>query len=480
MSIARIITQDPESTEALAAYLRAEGYDVICAPPGTPQSNSGELTIVVEACIDHIQAVARARELAALRGCDVFVGEGIVERLDLESFDMPEAVPEAEAPSAALEPPAPETPQTEAAAPQIAYSSAGNSGSSVSDPESNRPPAHEPPAYEEAEFISGRSEATSQPQAPPPLVSRSDVSQSGPSSAEVPHPDLLQANGPRQRAVRAERPAQLGFRALRAAKELLGLHLATLLEGTRNGFQRLRMRASAKLEQFLAWQQLHVAALSRRREEKRKLAGQIMAKRAQSDEKRRGGKVTPIEPSRNPARQQAIRDWKAAFTGASVAALLVLFVLGVFTSRGPATGHLDAAQPSEQLKTAIFPPANAETSKSVAPVRGAVIHAEANGLLAVKSSAQPGGSQAVRQIASQEQMSGTVVGLTASDKNTSHKAISQKTVPDKTTDHRARRHRTVSEDSDSEPEVIVRHFGRHNAHPAPRTVAGVKHYSDMN
>jgi len=480
MSIARIITQDPESTEALAAYLRAEGYDVVYAQPGEPQPGSGELTIVVEACIDHIQAVARARELAALRGCDVFVGEGIVERLDLESFETPEAVPEPEAPGVALEPPAPETPIAEAAPPQTAYSSAGNSAapeaapdSSVSDPELNRPPAHEPPAYEEAEFISGRSEATSQPQAPPPLVSRSDVSQSGPSSAELPHPDLLQANGPRQRAVRAERPAQLGFRALRAAKELLGLHLATLLEGTRNGFQRLKMRASAKLEQFLAWQQLHVAALSRRREEKRKLEGQIMAKRAQSDEKRRGGKVTPIEPSRNPARQQAIRDWKAAFTGASVAALLVLFVLGVFSSRGPATDRL-SAQPPEQSRTAAFPPANAETSKFVAPaVRGAVINAEANGLPVVKP-AQPGSSQ-VRQIASQEQMPGTMVHQTASGKTISDKTISHKIVA-----HSAARRRTVSEDSGSEPEVIVRHFGRPNAHPAPRTVAGVKRYSDMN
>ena len=466
MSTARIITQNPESTEALAAYLRAEGYDVICAPPGTPQSNSGELTIVVEACIDHIQAVARARELAALRGCDVFVGEGIVERLDLESFETPEAVPEPEEPSTALEPPAPETPIAEAGAPQTAYSSAGNSAapeaapdSSVSDPELNRPPAHEPPAYEEAEFISGQSGVTSPPQAPPPLVSPAKVS-----SAEVRY---------------SEPPAQLGFRVLRAAKELLSLHLATLLEGARNSLQRLKIRASAKLEQFLAWQQLRAAALSRRREEKRKLiAGQTMAKRAQSDERRHGAKVTPIQPSRKPAGQQTIRDWKAAVTGASVAALLVLFVLGVFSGRGPMSDRLSAAQPPEQSRAA-FPPANAGTSKSVAPaVRGAVINAEANGLPVVKP-AQPGSSQ-VRQIASQEQTPGTIAGQSASDKTTSDIAISHRTISHKTTDHRAYRHRTVSEDSGSEPEVIVRHFGHPNTHPAPRTVAGVKRYSDMN
>src|SRR5713101_3415611 len=266
MPTARIITQNPESTETLAAYLRAEGYDVVYAQPGEPQPSSGELAIVVEACRDQVQAVGRARELAALRGCDVFVGEGIVERLDLESFEAPAAVPEPEAPGVALEPPAPETLITEAAAPQTAYSSAGNSaapeaalGSSVSDPELNRPPAHETSAYEEAEFISGQSGVTSPQQAPPPLVSPAKVS-----SAEVRY---------------FEPPAQLGFRALRAAKPLLGLHLAALLEGARNSLQRLKIGASAKLEQFLAWQQLRAAALSRRREEKRKLiAGQTMAK----------------------------------------------------------------------------------------------------------------------------------------------------------------------------------------------------------
>src|SRR5260370_923344 len=178
MSTARIITQNPESTETLAAYLRAEGYDVVYAQPGEPQPGSGELAIVVEACRDQVQAVGRARELAALRGCDVFVGEGIVERLDFESFEAPEAVPGPEEPGAALE-----------------------------------TPAYETPAYEEAEFISGQSGVTSPPQAPPPLVSPAKVS-----SAEVRY---------------SEPPAQLGFRALRAAKELLGLHLAALLEGAR-------------------------------------------------------------------------------------------------------------------------------------------------------------------------------------------------------------------------------------------------------
>src|SRR5260370_42010964 len=101
MSTARIITQNPESTETLAAYLRAEGYDVVYAQPGEPQPGSGELAIVVEACRDQVQAVGRARELAALRGCDVFVGEGIVERLGFGAFGAAGARPEPEGPAAA-------------------------------------------------------------------------------------------------------------------------------------------------------------------------------------------------------------------------------------------------------------------------------------------------------------------------------------------------------------------------------------------
>lgn len=83
MSIAKIITCNPESTENLAAYLRARGYEVFYAHPDDPQSQSEDLTITVEACSDRLQALTRASEITASHNCDVFVGEGIAEELDL-------------------------------------------------------------------------------------------------------------------------------------------------------------------------------------------------------------------------------------------------------------------------------------------------------------------------------------------------------------------------------------------------------------
>ena len=87
MSVARIVTRNPESTENLAAYLRARGYEVVYGNPDTPELYRDDLTISVEACSSRTEALTRAHEIAAGRNCDVFVAEGVVDQLKLRQSD---------------------------------------------------------------------------------------------------------------------------------------------------------------------------------------------------------------------------------------------------------------------------------------------------------------------------------------------------------------------------------------------------------
>lgn len=83
MPVARIVTRNPESTENLAAYLRARGYEVVYGNPDTLELYRDDLTISVDACSSRTDALTRAHEIAAGRNCDVFVGEGVVDHLEL-------------------------------------------------------------------------------------------------------------------------------------------------------------------------------------------------------------------------------------------------------------------------------------------------------------------------------------------------------------------------------------------------------------
>jgi hypothetical protein len=471
MPTARIITQNPESTEALAAYLRDEGYDVAYAGPDEAQSSSAELTIYIEACASPFEALQRARELAASSGCDVFVGEGIVEQLDLARA---EAQPEAAAESLEVEPSVPDA------------SAAQNDA---------------------AEFAAARAELSDQVPdfvmkevSSLPLVRTSESGRTAApeiSCSEVPEFEQTCSRTAGEEPARP-RPAMGLGRVLAGAGKLAGLRVRAWFVKAYSSFQLLEVRASATLERLLLRQQLRVAMLGRRVEEQRRLAeekrleaarqaalqreearhelarqrpsGSAQPERSahvmfkivktslqlgsrwmvdrlprRADSEKHQGKITPIGSSQQTVGGRGFRDWKMALAGAGIAALLVLFVLGVFTGRGPASSEIQAARKTLQLSTTARP-------------------AIAGGI-AQKASTSP---------------------VPAMDIRTSHvrpakpsPATASPARLQPTTAARARLRRPRVAPAEAEQEVIVRHFHRSN-HPAAKVVAGVKHYSDLD
>jgi len=491
MPNARIIISDLESTESLAAYLRAQGYEVSYSRPDDPRTSrqilSDDLVIAVEACVDARQAFARARELAANRNCDVFVGEGVLDGVEIEPLDVPEPV----AASLPVEPYVPAAPQE-----VIADAEIGNPEpvpevlseiSSPSAPGSSALPAIEDTLFNDKETSIPQEEKTA----------------------------FLRENAPKAVASRTPSAMKLGWQALRETKRLMAMQFAALLQRSGSAFQLAKIRTSERLEALLLWQQARGAALARRREEERKsrqqlrqqaaakreetrqnfarrwrqvaenkpkeTTAQIIAQRIRTiqaglhlrDQWKVGGflprktrsvqapnnKVTLIQPAKNPADQRYSRDWKMVLTGAGVAALLILFVLGVFSGRTPATDHPRAEATPQQLplRTVALAPA-ASRAQAVPPLTVAsapLASTQANTMtntkpvaaLAAKSNEINFGSSGSRQAAAS----------------------------------RKRANRTIIEESDSEPEVVVRYFRRPGKRTAAaRTVAGIKHYSDQN
>jgi hypothetical protein len=147
---------------------------------------------------------------------------------------------------------------------------------------------------------------------------------------------------------------------------------------------------------------------------------------------------------------QSVRDWKMALTGAGVAALLILFVLGVFTGRGPATGEIQAAQKVLQTSTTARPAAvSVGPTSTTSASTNRVINTKTNSDAPVKSDQAPGspaGSPGRVQQATPRQ-------------------------------HRI--HQGQRDAADSEQEVTVRYFN-HTHHHAAKVVAGVRHYSDLD
>jgi hypothetical protein len=487
MPNARIITNDPESTDSLAAYLRAQGYEVSYSRPGNPHTSwrvlSDDLVIAVEACVGPRQALARARELAASRNCDVFVGEGALDGVEIEPLNVPEPV----AASLPVEPYVPAAPLE-----VIANSEVGN-------------PETVPEVLSEIAFK------------PPLRSSVLPVRETPLESEENSGPQEEPAVSPRENApVAARTPStmKLGWRALRETKRLMAMQLVTLLQRTGGMLQLIKMRTSERLEALLLWQQARRAALARRGEEERKsreqLRQQEVVKRevtrqnfarrwqqiAESKPKettarmiaqrirtiqaglhlhnrwkvdrflRRktssvlapNNKVTPIQPARDPVEQRYRRDWKMVFTGAGVAALLIFFVLGVFSGRTPASNrpHAEAAQQQLPIRTVALTPASRAQAAPLLTIAGA-----------------PAASTQANTVTNMKPVA--ALGAKSNEINFGSSRSRQAAAS------RKRANRTIIEESDSEPEVVVRYFRRPSKRTATaRTVAGIKHYSDQN
>lgn len=470
MPTATIITHNPESTESLEAYLRDEGYDVAYARPGETQSGSSDLAIAIEACTSPAQALTRAHELASQLGCDVFVGEGIVEALDLETLEMPEAEAETRA---ALAPEAAGVISAEIGASEAVEPAAVDAElqGRVSDFAACGANAT-PPSAQEGERLSGHEEETPEYQQEPSLatsysvVTDSQVPSSGAASLEVlsspavsqsDASDLLEARQ-QENPAPGEQRSQLGQRAWRGAKDLVGLQIAALLDRARSSSQLLKIRAAAKLEQFLLWQQVRTAALAKQREEKRRLAEKMRQQAVQQAASQHAAAGQRF--AQRWQRSGDTRDWKMALTGAGVAALLVFFVLGVFTGRNhPATSQISAARKSLQLSTTTRPGANSGTPLAPAAAHGAVVNLQANDV-AHMPAPQPAASVKAANL----------VSAGPAQMSPVHQAVVR----------RAPVHRVAMKAADSEPEVIVRHFNRTKTRPQARMVARVKHYSDLN
>ncbi len=491
MPNARIITNDPESTESLAGYLRAQGYEVSYSRPDDPRTSrqilSDDLVIAVEACVGPRQALARARELAANRNCDVFVGEGALDGLDIEPLDVPEPVA-ASLPVESYVPAAPQEVITDAEignpepVPEVL-----SEISSPFAPGSSALPAVEDTLFKDKETSTPQEEKTA----------------------------FLRENAPKAVAARKPSAMKLGWRALRETKRLMAMQLTTLLQRTGSVFQLVKIRTSERLEALLLWQQARSAALARRREEERKSREQlrqqaavkreatqqnfarrwqqiaenkpkettarIIARRIRSIQaglhlrnqwkvdrflphktrsvQSSNNKVTPIQPAKSPAEQRYSRDWKMVFTGAGVAALLILFVLGVLSGRTPATGRprAEASQQQLPLRTVALAPAASRT--------------QAEPPLTIASA--PPASTQVNTVTNMK----PAAALGAKSNETNFRSSSNTEV----VASRKRASRTIIAESDSEPEVIVRYFRRPNRRTAAaKTVAGIKHYSDQN
>jgi hypothetical protein len=479
MPTARIITHNQESTAGLAAYLRAEGYDVVHASPENPQARRGELIIAIDACPSPTEALARALELAASRGCDVFVGDGIVEQLDFTELEAPPA--EAESLN----------PESEAQGEFIAERAADDFA--VVPPETSS----QIPDFVEKE-ISG-----------PPAIENSPRGETvSPEISGHPAPDSGSSDPPTyseaacaEVAARSPRPIPLGSRALRGAGDLLRLRVRILVERARSSSRMLGIRASARLEQVLLGQQLRAQLLAKRLEEQRQIADErrqrAIQNAARATEEARtslrhelgdaqpdrfgntmlriirtnvelaarwivarvsrkepvadyGRRITPISPSEKRAGAETVRDWRMVLAGAGVAALLILFVLGVFTRRAPAADEIRAAEKALQVSTTARPIAGGGISPAeVAPAPAAVIIPPAKSAQAAPPEttvARPGVS---RLGAPRPQY------------------------------HRPSGPRSTAA-AETEQEVIVRHFHRGGTHPAAKVVAGVKHYSDLD
>jgi hypothetical protein len=472
MPTARIITHNPESTEALAAFLRDEGYDVAYARPDDEPSSSAELTIHIEACLSPFEALGRARELAASSGCDVFVGEGIVEQLDLAQAD-------------ARQPEAAETLEVESGVPDASAAETEAAVFAATPEESSE---------QVPDFVVKEISAL-------PLVETSECERSvAPEIVCSEVPEFKQTYSGSEGADPAgRRPPARFARVLANIWKLAGLRVNAWYETARRTFQLFEVRASARLERLLLRQQLRAAILGQRLEEQRRLAEEarqqaIRQAALQREEARHelaqqpsgsaqptgplhvtfkiirtsvqlgnrwivdrllrrvGGekhqeKVTPIGASQQTAGGRGIRDWKMALAGAGFAALLVLFVLGVFTGRGPATGEIQAAQKTLQLSTTARP-----------AIAGRV----------PQTAAAPASPLAAMDTKTSNVTPAKPTPATGSPANLQPATAA-----------RSRMEQRRVAPADAEQEVIVRHFRRGN-HPATKVVAGVKHYSDLD
>jgi len=493
MPNARIITNDPESTESLAGYLRAQGYEVSYSRPGNPhrssqQIRSDDLVIAVEACAGPGHALARARELAANRNCDVFVGEGALNGVDIEPLEAPEP---AAAVSLPVEPYVPAAPQE-----VIADSEVGNpepvpevlsETASQPEPGFNALSAAEGTLFKDKETITSQEEKAA----------------------------FLRENAPKAVAARKPSAMKLGWRALRETKHLMAMQLAALLQRAGSVFQLVKLRTSERLEALLLWQQARSAALARRREEERKSREQLRQQAAVKREAARqnfarrwrqiaenkpkettariiaqrirtiqaslhlnnqwkvdrflprkrhsveapNNKVTPIQPAKSSAEQRYSRDWKMVLTGAGVAALLILFVLGVFSGRTPANDRPRAEADHQQLPLGTVALAPAASRSQTAP------------LLTIAGA--PAASTRVNTLTNMKPAA--ALGAKSNEANFRSSGNTEVAAS------RKRANRTIIEESDSEPEVIVRYFRRPSKRAAAaKTVAGIKHYSDQN
>ncbi|HTC95835.1 MAG TPA: hypothetical protein VK699_20510 [Terriglobales bacterium] len=489
MPNARIITRDPESTNSLAAYLRAQGYDVSYSQPGNPhtspeQIHSDDLVIAVEACVDPRHALARARELAANRNCDVFVGEGVLGGVEVGPLNVPETA----AASFPVEPCVSALQQE-----VIADAEVGNVG----------------PVPEVSEFVSQF--APNSDVLPVGEMAFEDFENKETIALQEELAVSLQENAP---AARKPSAMKLGWRALQETKRLMAMQLAALLQRTGGMFQLVKMRTSNWVEAFLLWQQARSAALARRREEERKSREQL---RQQAGVKREvirqnsarrwqqvagnkpkettariitqriraiqaglhlrnqwkagrflphksssvqapNKKVMPIQTAKAPTEQRYRRDWKMVFTGAGVAALLILFVLGVFSGRMPATArpHAEAARQQLPLRTVALTPASRAQAAPPLTIAGA-----------------PAASTQANTVTNMKPVA--ALGAKSNEINFGGSGSRQATAS------RKRANRTIIEESNSEPEVVVRYFRRPSKRTgAARTVAGIKHYSDQN
>src|SRR5581483_5289213 len=169
--------------------------------------------------------------------------------------------------------------------------------------------------------------------------------------------------------------------------------------------------------------------------------------------------ITPIQSAKSPESRRYSRDWKMVFTGAGVAALLMLFVLGVFSGHRPATDHprAEAAAPQLPLRTVALTPA-VSRAQTVPPLVIASAPAPS-----MRASAVPNTRPVAAPGAKPEQTNYGGSGKT--EVVASRKSAS----------------RTILEEPDSEPEVVVRYFHRASKRTSvAKTVAGIKHYSDQN
>jgi len=370
MPIARIVTRNPESTENLAAYLRARGYEVLYGNPDTPQPQTEDLTISVEACSTRAEALTRAHEIAARSSCDVFVGEGVVDRLALRQSSQ--------------------TAAERAAGPAVATKAVPEPARTAGRPHLYRPDL--PDAFKDA------------------------------------------------RAARANPLRQvLNSQVLGSVGASMRRHIYRGWLKTGERFRLVGRSASEKWEELARWGQGRAANFAKWQQDRRRA---IVAARQQAQRVKAQNEIAKRRSAPESRARHYQRDWRLLFTGAAVAALLLVFVVALFMA------HSRANSPSKQV--------SGGTPKVATGARTAVRTDDARPP-SIKTEA---------------------VSLPALSEKTSAKVVDQKPSAAKVADKP--RHRSLHQSASPEPEVTVRHFNRPAPPTADKTRAGVRRYSDLN